>query len=203
MCTAQDDQLAPTIVSDGGTGAIITWFDGRRFAFGDDIYVQRIDATGTSQWAPDGLALCTAADDQQYPTIAIDGAGAHSLPGRTGAAGTNNDIYVQHVNGSGLALSVPGENQASGMARAWPNPFRDHVRLALVLPTATTVRSGGLRCPRAGASGAYEPGLLAAGEHALTWDGRSSDGHPAGQGIYFLRVTGLSISLSRAVVRLQ
>ena len=26
----QNDQLAPTIVSDGGTGAILTWYDGRR-----------------------------------------------------------------------------------------------------------------------------------------------------------------------------
>ena len=202
VCTAQDDQLAPTIVSDGGTGAIITWFDGRRLALGDAIYVQRIDATGTSQWAPDGLALCTAADDQQYPTIAIDGAGGAFVAWQDRRSGTNNDIYVQHVNGSGLALSVPGENQASGMARAWPNPFRDHVRLALVLPTATTVRLEVFDV-RGRSIRAYEPGLLAAGEHALTWDGRSSDGHPAGQGIYFLRVTGLSISLSRAVVRLQ
>ena len=50
---------------------------------------------------------------------------------------------------------------------------------------------------------AYEPGFLAAGDHALTWDGRSSDGRLAGQGIYLLRATGPGIALSRTVVRLE
>lgn len=202
VCFVQDDQLAPTIVSDGGTGAIITWYDGRMFSSGDDIYAQHIDVNGVSQWTPNGLPLCTAADDQQDPTIAIDGAGGAFVSWQDRRSGSNNDIYVQHLNSSGQALSVPGEDRALSMARAWPNPFLDRVRLAFVLPVAATVdlevfdvRGRSIR--------AYEPEILAAGEHALTWDGRSSDGHPAGQGIYFLRVTGPGMTLSRVVVRLE
>jgi len=49
-----------TIVSDGAGGAIVTWSD---FRGGDPkahIYAQRMNATGTPQWAADGVALCTA-----------------------------------------------------------------------------------------------------------------------------------------------
>jgi hypothetical protein len=202
VCFVQDDQLAPTIVSDGGTGAIITWYDGRMLSSGDDIYAQRIDVNGVSQWTPDGLALCTATGDQQLPTIAMDGAGGAFVAWQDRRSGSNNDIYVHHVNSSGQALSVPGGNQAPWMARAWPNPFLDRVRLALVLPAATTVRLEVFDV-RGRSIRAYELGLLTAGEHALTWDGRSGDGRPAGQGVYFLRANGPGITFSRSVVRLE
>ena len=88
------------------------------------------------------------------------------------------------------------------MARSWPNPFLDRVRLEFVLPAATTV---GLEVFDVSGRSirAYEPGLLAAGDHILTWDGGSSDGRSAGHGIYFLRAAGPGITLSRTVVRLE
>ena len=202
VCAVQDDQLAPTIVSDGGTGAILTWYDARFLASGDDIYAQRINAAGASQWTPDGLPVCTVANDQQLPTLAADGAGGAFVCWQDLRTGTNSDIYFHHLNASGQVLSVPGENQALSMARAWPNPFLESVRLAFVLPAATMMRLEVFdvrgRCMRA-----YEPRLLAAGEQALAWDGRASDGHAAGPGIYYMRVTGPGIALARRVVRLE
>ena len=88
------------------------------------------------------------------------------------------------------------------MTRAWPNPFVDRVRLTFVLPAATTVRLEVFDV-RGRAIRTYEPRLLAAGENALTWDGRSSDGHPAGQGIFFVRVIGLAIARSWTVIRVE
>jgi len=202
VCFVAGDQLAPTIVSDGGTGAIITWYDGRTFSSGDDIYAQRIDVNGISQWTPNGLPVCTATANQQLPTIAIDGAGGAFVSWQDLRNGSNNDIYVHHLNQSGQVLSVPGENQAPWMARSWPNPFLDHVRLEFVLPAATTM---GLEVFDVSGRSirAYEPGLLAAGDQVLTWDGRSSDGRSAGHGIYFLRASGPGITISRTVVRLE
>jgi predicted lipoprotein with Yx(FWY)xxD motif len=202
VSAVQDDQLAPTIVTDGGTGAILTWYDGRSLASGDDIYAQRIDAAGNSQWTPDGRTVCTVANDQQLPTIAADGAGGAFVCWQDLRSGTNTDIYMHHLDPNGLVLSVPGGIQALSIARAWPNPFLESVRLAFVLPAAATVRLEVFdvrgRCVRA-----HEPGLLAAGEQALAWDGRSSAGSPAGPGIYYLRVTGPGIALARRVVRLE
>ena len=73
ICTAVGDQYPPTITSDGAGGAIITWYDYRSGTA--DIYVQRVNASGVVQWTADGIAICTAAGYQTYPTITSDGAG--------------------------------------------------------------------------------------------------------------------------------
>ena len=80
LCTAADWQTYPTIVPDGAGGAIVTWQDERNrvapppLSGYPDIYAQRVDATGAPQWTADGVALCTAENDQTYPTIVSDGA---------------------------------------------------------------------------------------------------------------------------------
>jgi hypothetical protein len=62
VCVETQDQLAPAIVPDGGTGAIITWYDLRSGATVADVYAQRIDASSAPQWTPDGgPGLCRAA----------------------------------------------------------------------------------------------------------------------------------------------
>jgi len=84
LCTAPNYQFSPKIVSDGAGGAIVTWYDYRNTE--TDIYAQRVDAAGIPQWPPDGAALCIAPNAQAFPSIASDGAGGPSSPGRTGAA---------------------------------------------------------------------------------------------------------------------
>jgi hypothetical protein len=164
VSAVQDDQLAPTIVSDGGTGAILTWYDGRFLASGDDIYAQRINALGTSQWTPDGRAVCTVANDQQLPTIAADGAGGAFVCWQDLRSGTNTDIYMHHLDPNGQVLSVPGGIQALSIARAWPNPFLKARRLV----RASGRSDGAPEVPTsaAGACGLVSP---AAGEQALAW----------------------------------
>ena len=117
-------------------------------------------------------------------------------------SGTESDIYFHHLNANGQVLSVPGEHLAPPIARAWPNPFLEGVRVTFVLPAAATVRLEVFDV-RGRSVRAHEPGLLAAGEQSLAWDGRSSDGAAAGPGIYYLRVTGPGIEFSRRVVRLE
>ncbi|MEO5618803.1 MAG: FlgD immunoglobulin-like domain containing protein [Candidatus Eisenbacteria bacterium] len=202
VCFVTDDQLSPTIVSDGGTGAIISWFDARSQASGDDIYVARINSSGASQWTPDGMPLCTAANDQEYPTVASDGAGGAFVAWQDRRSGTNYDIYAHHVNPAGAVLAVRPESEASSMVRVWPAPFSDRVRIVFVLPAATRVRMDvvdvGGRMVRA-----LGTALLAAGANEFTWDGRTNDGRQAGDGVYFLRVNGQGIAFSRSVVRLN
>jgi hypothetical protein len=99
LCTAASEQLYPTIVSDGAGGAIVTWEDLRSSP--GDIYAQRVNAAGVPQWTADGVALSTAANGQQYPTIASDGAGGAIATWYDGRGGTYNDIYAQRVNAAG------------------------------------------------------------------------------------------------------
>src|SRR5439155_11269911 len=98
LCTAAGDQRSPTIISDGAGGAIVAWQDARGGNY--DIYAQRVSAAGVSQWNADGVALCTAANDQIYPTIASDGAGGAIVTWQDARSG-NYDIYARRVSAAG------------------------------------------------------------------------------------------------------
>ena len=203
VCFETDDQLYPTIASDGGTGAIITWFDARNHPSGDDIYAQRIEAAaGAQQWTPNGVPLCTAANNQEYPTIAADGGGGAFVTWQD-HRGADYDIYLHRIDPAGVILSVPS-SEAVPMARgrAWPDPFFDRVQMAFVLQAAVPVRMEVLdvRGRRVWVSGTTP---LTAGTHVLAWDSRTSDGRGAANGMYFLHVKGPGFAVSRSVVRLK
>jgi hypothetical protein len=102
VSTAFDDQWDPVIVSDGAGGAIITWWD-YRSGTNFDIYAQRVNPAGTPQWAANGVTVCTASYDQEYPAVLSDGSGGAIIAWedyRNG--GTYSDIYAQRVNPAGL-----------------------------------------------------------------------------------------------------
>jgi predicted lipoprotein with Yx(FWY)xxD motif len=98
LCTATGDHYAPQITSDGAGGAIITWLGGGSGNL--DIYAQRVNASGAVQWTTDGVALCTATGNQEYPTITSDGAGGAIVTWMDHRS-VNEDIYAQRVNASG------------------------------------------------------------------------------------------------------
>jgi hypothetical protein len=66
-----------------------------------DIYAQRVDATGALRWTIGGVALCVAANAQQSPAIAPDGAGGAIVAWQDFRSGIDYDIYVQRVDASG------------------------------------------------------------------------------------------------------
>jgi hypothetical protein len=104
ICTATGAQGMgiegyPTTISDGAGGAIVTWFDYRSGNY--DIYAQRVNASGAVQWTADGVAICTAAGDQGYPTITSDGAGGALVTWEDWRNETGGDIYAQRVNAMG------------------------------------------------------------------------------------------------------
>ena len=97
-------------------------------------------------------------------------------------SGADYDIYVHHFSPDGVVLSVPP--------------------MELLLPAAMPVRMevldvGGRRVLES------ETTSLTAGTHVLAWNGRTSDGRRAADGIYFLRVKGQGLAVSRSVIRLN
>lgn len=101
ICLAGGGQYFPVPAPDGAGGAIITWQDSRSGT--NDIYAQRIDASGVPKWTSDGVAICTAAGTQFSPTIVSDGAGGAIIAWHDQRTG-NYDIYVQRVNSTGAVL---------------------------------------------------------------------------------------------------
>jgi hypothetical protein len=85
-------------VSDGEGGAIVSWRDTRTGE--DDLYCQRIDAAGTVLWAPYGVTLCTAPDDQTAPVIGEDGGGGAIVAWDDYRNGYH-DIYAQRIERNG------------------------------------------------------------------------------------------------------
>ncbi len=128
LCTAAGSQYISAAVSDGAGGAIVAWDDGRSGS--GDIYARRILAGGTVQWTANGVALCTAAETQSYPTIASDGASGAIVVWGDSRSG-NQDIYAQNVKANGELGGYPGADVPTATASLTfaldpvrPNPSR-------------------------------------------------------------------------------
>jgi FlgD Ig-like domain len=105
VCEATGSQYQATLIPIGVGGAIVTWSDYRSGNY--DIYAQRLDASGTSQWTQDGVGLCTASGSQSEPAMVTDSAGGVVIAW-TDARSGSGDIYVQRVSSSGTTLWAAG-----------------------------------------------------------------------------------------------
>jgi hypothetical protein len=114
------DQTAVGLVSDGGTGAIVTWEDHRNGVF-DQVFAQRILSDGAIApgWPATGLVVCAYPTSPGMPSDFIFPGPLSSIcPDGTGGAyvawtdyrdstGTGEgDIYAQHVLGDGTFAPV-------------------------------------------------------------------------------------------------
>ncbi len=109
VCTESSSIYAafPQIVTDGAGGAIITWQDYR--AGHNDIYAQRVNASGSVVWAAGGVGIRTAAAaDAGRPQIVSDGSGGAIITWEDQRAGGGYiDIYAQRVDAAGNPLWTP------------------------------------------------------------------------------------------------
>ena len=103
VCTAGGTQQYVEMIPDGDGGAIVVWSD-HRGGVDDDIYAQRIDATGEVLWTADGVALCTATGAQYSQRVVSDGAGGAIVVWRDNRNGFSPEIYAQRVNAAGNVL---------------------------------------------------------------------------------------------------
>lgn len=120
VCTSTGAQTEPRMVSDGAGGAILAWSDQR--AGNADVYAQRISAAGVVQWTANGVALCTAAQQQTQVAIAPDGTGGAIVTWQDFRSGANSDIYAQRINAgaaqwaaNGVPVCVATGDQAFGV----------------------------------------------------------------------------------------
>src|SRR5262245_62671206 len=95
LSTATGTQSDAAVVSDGAGGAIVAWMDFRNG--NNDVFVQRVSAAGLPLWTADGVALCTAAGNQEFPKITSDGAGGAIVTWHDFSNLVNFDIYAQRV----------------------------------------------------------------------------------------------------------
>ena len=122
----------PTITGDGAGGAIITWYT--LLVFGnEDIYAQRINASGVLQWATSGVSICTAPGYQQAPKIVGESGGGAIMTWQDGR--NVLDIYAQNVDAFGNLGTV---RQRISAVTDIPNDQGGSVRVKWHKSTADT-----------------------------------------------------------------
>lgn len=97
--TISGSGVNPVITTDGSGGAIVAWKDVRGALGTYDIYAARLTSTGNLPWTSGGVAVCNAANDQQWPVIVPDAAGGAILAWYDQRTGF--DIYMERMNASG------------------------------------------------------------------------------------------------------
>lgn len=97
---ASDNQLTPRLATDGANGAIVAWED-RRGGTEYDIYAQRVDGSGTTQWLANGVPVVTLTEHQLTPRVVSDNAGGAIIVWADYRSANHYDIYAQRLNASG------------------------------------------------------------------------------------------------------
>lgn len=91
-------QWNPEIVADGSGGAIVAWNDARNNFL--DVFAQHVTGLGSALWTANGLPFSTAANHQQLPVLAADGAGGAIVAWQDNRYDVNdNNIYAQRIDG--------------------------------------------------------------------------------------------------------
>ncbi len=196
VCAAADAQSGPSIVTDGNSGAIISWQD-RRGGVTSDVYAQRLEPDGDVMWGTDGVAICASDLDDTRPAV------VPSMPGQAIVAWTSystttaNDVYALSTD---YIIAVhedlvppPVGARLAELDQNFPNPFNPVTKIAFTLREATCARlcvydiAG--RVVRV-----LEEGVREAGRHEVVWDGRDSSGTVVASGVYFygLELPGLA-----------
>lgn len=210
LCTAvgcqYHDYTSPPawIASDGAGGAIVTWTD-RRSGYGsEDIYAQRISASGVVQWAADGVATGIAEWDQSFSTLVSDGTGGAIVTWQDGRYDDSRyDIYAQRVQASGQLggsewVSVPHRaSPAFALDPVRPSPSRGGALTVHFTLPGNTAAALELLDVAGRRIASYEIGSFDAGQHTLDL----SEGHQLAPGIYLVRLTqGVDSRVARVVV---
>jgi hypothetical protein len=103
ICTAPANQVLEVIAPDGSGGAIIAWRD-LSLTLNANLFAQRVNGAGATQWTSNGVSVCAAPGQQTDLRILPDGIGGAFLVWRDPRNGSfNNDIYAQSVDPAGNA----------------------------------------------------------------------------------------------------
>ncbi len=158
VCSAVGDQTSSTLIADGAGGAIIAWRDARSGPGLDDIYLQRVNASGAPLWTANGVALCTAANLQLVVELTSDGAGGAIATWQDLRSGTNYDAYARRINSAGTPQWVANGVAICALAsnQTRPKPVPDGAGGAIISWADTRNPTTDIFAQRVNAAGATQ-----------------------------------------------
>lgn len=102
ICGAKSSQTQISAISDGEEGVVLAWVDARSLAAtGFDVYIQRVDHSGSSLWGKDGKVFINFPGLQTSPVLEPDGNGGAYMSWMDYRS-DRSTIYVQHINQFGM-----------------------------------------------------------------------------------------------------
>ncbi|MBU1636618.1 T9SS type A sorting domain-containing protein [bacterium] len=107
VCTSPRRQANPSAAADNNGGVFIAWSDKRVEENLEDIYAQYLDATGTAQWAADGIIVNSTINLQDKPRLSVDADDNVYIMWEDFRSGTNLDLYGQKLDANGNLLWSP------------------------------------------------------------------------------------------------
>ena len=104
ICNAADNQVYPSMVSDGSGGAVITWRDFSRGNHTHDIYAQKVNQSGVRLWTTMGVTICAinqSVHEELRSTPMVGDSSGGAIIAWSDYRSGNYDIYARRINGSG------------------------------------------------------------------------------------------------------
>ena len=144
ICNQDFDQSYPSMTTYGDTGVIVAWQDERNGKKAlSDIFAHKIDIAGTEIWSSNGISVCQAQDEQNYPVITTDDSGGAIICWQDKRAG-GNDIYAQKLDEDGNAeWTSDGDNFCSASGeQLYPAIVRDNAGGAIISWRDSRTNSG-------------------------------------------------------------
>ena len=211
VCDADSDQEYLSVVSDGRSGAIVSWQDYRNGNW--DIYCQRIDSSGVLQWGVGGLPVCITPEEQGCgPVICEDGENGGIIA--WGDKRYHASVFAQRVGDVEGVEERKDHRHKTEDIRLFtqPNPFTKEtvIRYSLIVNSKNSrltpyalriydvsgrlVKTFSLSQP---GDCSYKSGTT------VTWDGRDKNGTEVESGIYFVKYKNVKTSLSLKVIKIN
>jgi hypothetical protein len=221
------DRLALAV---GGGRVHVAWTDGRTPGDDYDVYTHSFDALAVAIAVPrfaaeggaDGVRVrWTLADDRGVTGFRVhrEGAGVVAMREAVGEGeyevldagvteGASAEYRLEIVRGTAsewlgpVPATRPLATHRLAFRRTGPNPFAREVGMDLALPRSASV-SVRVHDVTGQEVARLHEGELAAGVHALRWDGRTARGTQAAPGVYLVRAQAGSEETVQRVVRVE